>query len=329
MVKCIIIDKVFGEYVLNILRKNNLVNEEYKIYSINDQIFIPLKDHVGYKYLGKIIDDIPFMITDCNPPRRKKRFFEKIPSYDLLGDVVIVRANVLERYSVEELVCIIKSIHPKVRAIYLKEETVEEFRIPRLRLLWGTHVEEVIVKEYGLLFKVLLGKVYYNKRLSEEHHRLALMCSDYERIIDLFSGIGGFTIHIASMHKLIILANDLNPYAHKLIIENMLLNRKRIKGLILATRIDASEFIGFNSLKGYFNRVIANLPHRSIEYMDLYDHLLARNGYLHLYVVAKDVEGIIDLINEKHGNVWSIDSYRRVLDYAPYTYIYRIDLVKR
>jgi tRNA (guanine37-N1)-methyltransferase len=329
MVECIVIDKVFAEHVLDILKKHGLISNEYRTYRVGDQVFIPLKDHVNYEYLKSIIGNISFKIMSCNPPKRRRKHVENVPSHDLLGKVVIIRANVLERYSINELVNIIRSIYPGVKAIYLKEETVEEFRIPRLKLLWGTSVEEVIVKEYGLLFKVLLGKVYYNRRLSEEHHRLALICGDNEKIIDLFSGIGGFAIHIASKHKSIVLANDLNPYAHKLIIENILLNRKRIRGLILATRLNASEFMGFNSLRNYFDRIIANLPHRSIEYMDLYDHLLTRHGYLHLYIVAKNIEEVISLINEKYGNTWFIDSYKGILDYAPYTYIYRIDLVKR
>ncbi len=329
MPKCIAIDKVFGERVLSILKKHDLINNEYRVYRVKDQVLIPLKDHVSYEYLKNLINNVSFRITSCRPPKRKRKFIENIPSYDLLGEVVIIRAKVLEKYSVDEIINIIRNIHPRVKTIYLKEETADKFRIPRLRLLWGNRIEEVVVKEYSLLFKVLLGKVYYNKRLSEEHHRLALMCNDYERIIDLFSGIGGFPIHIASMHKSMILANDLNPYAHKLIIENILLNKKRIKGSIFATRLDASEFMRFDSLKGYFNRVIANLPHKSTKYMNLYNHLLTHNGYLHLYVVAKDIREVIDLINEKYGNIWLIDSYKRVLDYAPYTYIYRIDLVKR
>jgi len=70
-----------------------------------------------------------------------------------------------------------------------------------------------------LQFKVKLGEVYFNPRLSEEHHRLAEATKSGEVVVDAFTGIGGFAIHIASLKTSLVIANDANPVAYKLLVE--------------------------------------------------------------------------------------------------------------
>ncbi len=248
----------------------------------------------------------------------------RVPSHDRIGDVVIIRENVLEEYSVDEVVSILRSLYKGLKAIYVKEKTVDEYRVPVLRLLWGSRVELVSHREYGLVFYVLLGRVYYNPRLAEEHRRLASMVRSGERVIDVFSGIGGFAIHIASLREALVVANDLNPYAYRLIILNTVANRKKLVGRIIGLNMDA-RILPVVFRKGLFDRVIANLPHNSLDFMDVYDHLLRPGGILHLYVLGKDCSSIT---SNSRVRGWIPMGCRRVLDYSPYTYIYRLNLAK-
>lgn len=328
MTKCVKIYKIYANNVLALLKKHGLLNREYKVSHDKEYVYIPIIQGSDDK-VHIILKEFEYELIDCLPEKRRKhRDHKYIPSYDLLGDIVVVRENVLENISREQLINTLLDLHPHIKAIYIKEKTINEFRLPKLKLIWGVEVGSVIVKEYGLLFRIMLGKVYYNKRLSEEHRRIATISGDNEKIIDLFSGIGGFPIHIASMHKSFILANDLNPYAFVSIIDNILLNRKKLRGNIAVTKIDAKEFMNFPSLKEYFDRLIANLPHKSIEYMYVYDYLLRKNGILHLYIIGKSLEDVLERIG-KYSDKWFLEKATRVLDYAPYTYIYRLDLVKR
>ncbi|MCD6300555.1 MAG: methyltransferase [Staphylothermus sp.] len=329
-VTCIKVEKRFGEKTIRILKNRKMINPEYRVYSDREYVYIPIIEEINKEELTSILSEhnIEFQLVLCNPPRKEKKFLPQYtPSYDLLGDVIIVRRNVLENIGLNELIDTLRRLNPKIRAIYLKNETVDSYRLPKLELIWGEPVEEVIVKEYGLKFKILLGKVYYNKRLSEEHRRIAESCRDQEIIMDLFSGIGGFAIHIVSLRNSIVFANDLNPYAYQCILDNISLNKKSLKGTIIPMKIHALYFTELKPLHGLFDRVIANLPHNSLDFKNVYDVLLKNKGTLHLYVVSKNPDEIVSILRKWDNYV--LVGYKKVLDYAPYTFIYRFDLFKK
>ncbi len=323
---CIKIHKSFGEAVLSRI-KNDIMDKKYKVSRIEDYILIPIRNIDEAK---KILSEmgIEFQFVECVPEERKSVDLERIPSYDLIGDVVIVRSKVLEEYSPEEIVSIIKKLHPKIKAIYVKEATETDYRISKLRLLWGTDLEKVYTKEYGLRFAVLLKKVYYNPRLAEEHRRIAEMVRDHEMVFDLFTGIGGFAIHIAALKKATIIANDINPYAIMCLIENMLLNKKILRGTIIVSLNDAKRVVDVVKPR-IADRIIANLPHNSLEFIDTYNYLAKKKTILHLYLIASNEDDVLRKLNESElTSVWDIIGLRKVLDYAPYKFIYRVDLMK-
>jgi len=321
LVICVKVPRRRGEEARRLLRDLGIIDKAYRIFSDNDYVYIPIRGEAV-----EILSRYSWIeIVDCSPPPRRKRRTVVLPSHDLVGDVVIIRENVFEQpgINIDSIVSGFREIYPGIRAIYVKTRTIGDYRVPELRLLWGERVEKTIRKEYGLRFVVYLGKVYYNPRLSEEHHRIAEMVKDGERVIDVFAGIGGFSIHIASMHDSIVIANDLNPDAYTSIIENILLNKKRLRGRIGVLNMDARSLPHYFR-RGVFDRCIANLPHNSFSFMDVYRYLLRKNGILHLYYVGKTCD---DYDAEKLEG-WRLEGCSRVLDYAPYIYIYRLDLVK-
>lgn len=282
---------------------------------------------VDKKQLTQILEEYNTEVIKCNPPLAKTVVMKKPPSYDKIGDIIIIREKVLETFQdKDKLISLFLMLHPNIKAVYVKKSTDGPYRVPSLELLWGTEEKEIITKEYGLKFKVLIDKVYYNPRLSEEHHRIAQLVNDNERVFDVFSGIGGFAIHIASSRKAVVLANDLNPYAYQLIIENIFLNKSRLKGIVIASRLDA-KLIPSYFKNGCFDRVIANNPHYSLEFTNVYDHLLRPGGILHLYIVCRDCSDAIRRLSANNLH-WKFVGCTRVLDYAPYVFIYRIDLAK-
>jgi tRNA (guanine37-N1)-methyltransferase len=319
-VLCVEVEKTYAEKAIKALRRSNLILEDYLIQRVGDKVLIPVAK------TPESLEDTFFRIVECTPGYKKK-LIANPPSYDLLGEVAIVRSRVLEQRDPEEVVETLLKIHPRMKAVYVKEETVEEYRVPVLKLLWGTPVEEVIVKEYGLSFKVRLGKVYYNPRLTEEHRRVASLVRNGEVVVDLFSGIGGFPIHIASLKTALVLANDLNPTAHELLIENVKSNMKKLKGIIIALNDDARNIPERLPRGGLADRVIANLPKASLGFVKVYNQVLAPGGVLHLYVLTRDVyTAIDDVSNALQG--WRIIGHRLVLEYSPGSGIYRFDIVK-
>lgn len=327
MIVCVSVDKDYGEYVRKVLASSGVFNRRYRVYRDNDKVVIPvISREEALKVLEKI--DIPYEIIECSPPLSNKLSnVGKPPAHDYIGGVVIVRENVLKQYSVDELVNIFRKLYPKIKSIYVKKRTETDYRLSVLELLWGEPVREVVHREYGIKMYIELGKVYYNPRLSTEHYLVSQEIEDGEFIVDLFSGIGGFTLHIAVNKKAIIHANDINPHAIKCLLKSIVLNRKVIKSTIIVTQLDSKNIPDFLD-KGIADKIIANLPHKGIEFVDVYNYLGHKGTILYLYVVGSSIDELINRIRSVFGDEWKIIGHRRVIDYSPYKYIYRIKLAK-
>ena len=319
--KCIEVPKKYAERTIKLLRALRIMDNEHIITRKDDHVLIPVKKEPP---VNNELSSIPMRLIICNPPAKKKKEV-KVPAHDIVGDIAVVRENVLEYMSREDIVETLRATYPRIRTIYLKKRTEGEFRVADLELLWGIDNPSTIHKEYGLRFKVDLRRAYYNPRLSEEHRRIAENAKDGEIIFDLFSGIGGFTIHIASLHKATVLMNDLNPYAVRLGVENILLNKKRIRGTIIPLHMDALLAPKYFRAER-FDRVIANIPRSSYLFEEIYWYLLRSKGILHLYFLSS--------ISERDGFIkryfarWELAGVRKVIDYAPYVFIWRADLIK-
>ena len=250
--------------------------------------------------------------------------WEPPASYVVIGSVAVVslsRGRGLDearRYARDIL-----EHAPGVEAVYAKLETAGEHRAQRLVHLAGRKVEETVYVEHGLRFPVRLGRVYVNPRLATEHRRIASQARPGERVLDMFAGIGGFSLLLASTGKpSLVVANDVNPYAVEAMSRAVELNKSRIRSRLVIMMSDA--LLLPTLLKPVFDRVIMNLPHNAKQFLPVARRLCSPRGCIvHLYTVAQSpgeaVEGLPG---------WAAPTAaRRVLDYAPGKSIYRVDLL--
>ena len=239
-------------------------------------------------------------------------------SYVLIGRVAIVstKDNNIDR--IRERIAELLESAKDIEAIYVKVGVEDEERIPRLIHIWGTRVNEVLYKEHGLLYPVKLGRVYINPRLAEEHKRIAEIVEYGENILDVFCGIGGFSLLLSTTGKPdMIVANDINLWALKSLIKALQLNKSKLKSPIFVVNSDA-KFL-HHSLRPLFDRFILNLPHKSHQYIGLVEKLCRKTYCVaHFYLVGSSEDEVASLVP-------GVFSVRRVLDYAPRKYIFRVD----
>jgi len=224
--------------------------------------------------------------------RLLKRLFDEaglrcgVYSFDIIGDIAILKfiggfledAGVIARRLLEEL--------PNVRVVLGQVSPVSGvFRVRKLVWLAGENRFETVHREYGCLFKVDLSKCYFSPRLQFERFRIAKLVKPNEVVINMFAGVGCFSIIIAKYSSASkIYSIDLNPHAYNYMCENIRLNK--VENRVVPILGDAKEII-LNRLVDVANRVLMPLPEKAYEYLDYALKALKGEGYIHYYDFVK------------------------------------------
>ena len=110
-----------------------------------------------------------------------------------IGDILIVdnKFNNDSLYSLESI-----AAEHKVKSIIKIDRIEGQKREPTVSLLYGRETE-TIHKENGCLFNLDLSKVMWAKGNNNERLRIAKLVKDGETVVDMFAGIGYFSIPIA------------------------------------------------------------------------------------------------------------------------------------
>ena len=139
---------------------------------------------------------------------------ELISAFDQVGNIIIVRIPDLllpkKKLIGETLLEQVKN----AKSVFYQSSSVEgEFRTRDLEILAGDDKTETEYKESGCRFIVDVRKAFFSPRLSSERMRIAELVSDGEVIVNMFGGIGMFSIIAAKKKKCSVYNIDINPDA--------------------------------------------------------------------------------------------------------------------
>jgi tRNA (guanine37-N1)-methyltransferase len=314
-----LIEKSQASVVINILKKADLIDANFRIANQEDSVIIPLqveKIDNPHEIISQYIADIkfqainyPFEPKTSLPNSFTELLKSKLPSnvhvdlptsFDQIGNIAVIdiKDDMIKYKS--EIGQAILTIHQSIQSVFRKSSKVNgEYRIRGIELIAGENNTITVHKEYGLSFKVDIAQVYFSPRLATEHRRIAQQVSPDEYVLDMFGGIAPFALHIAQLQPCNITTVDINPSATKLIAESLKLN-KHLLGEIhcLEGDIDAiaQSFLEKNQL---FDRIIMNHPSNAISYLSLARQLLVTGGLIHFYIfapeatVAKDAQKLV------------------------------------
>ncbi|MCD6446081.1 class I SAM-dependent methyltransferase family protein [Candidatus Bathyarchaeota archaeon] len=218
---------------------------------------------------------------------------EKIPesdlkniysSYDLIGDIAILRLTEEAMKYSEIIAEALMNIHKNVKTVLAQVSPVKgEFRLRKLEFLAGEKKTVTVHKESGCKFLVDVEKCYFSPRLLYERMRIAKQVRDYETVVNMFAGVGCYSIIIAKHSKVgKVYSIDLNPVAVQFMKENVRLNR--LYGRVIPIQGDAGEIIK-EKLSHVADRVLMPLPEKALEYLPYALLALKKHGvgWIHLY----------------------------------------------
>ena len=206
---------------------------------------------------------------------------ELVSAFDQIGDIIIVR---IPDSLISKKKIIGKALLDQVKTaktVFHQSSPVEgDFRTRNLELIEGDEKTETEYRENGCRFIVDVEKAFFSPRLSTERERISNLVNDHDVIINMFGGVGMFSLLAARKKSCTVYNIDINPVASKLCEENIKLNK--LKGRVISLNGDASEIIK-KQLQDKADRVLMLLPERSDEFLDTAISSLKKNGIIHYY----------------------------------------------
>lgn len=247
-------------------------------------------------------------------------------AFDVIGDIAIIEVPGELGAKEEPIARALLEAHKNIRAVYKKSGDISgEERVRALKFLYGEEGTETVYKEHGMNLKLDVGAVYFSPRLSAERERILGQTKDGEVVVDLFAGIGPFSILLAKNRDIKAHAIDVNEHAFEYLKENIRINK--VADRVIPLFGDCREV----APKGVATRIIMNLPKSSSEFLDLAFDVI-KEGVIHYYAISKEEDlydqkvDFIKKVAKEKGRTIEILNRKIVRPYAPYTYHIVIDI---
>lgn len=367
------VEKEKGEDLKRVInkqfKKQRIINSDYQIEYDGDYILFPIKtltDEHFYE-LNKVLKD-QFLIDIINKKGTSKGKKErtsledllkkKLPSdvlniiprsYDVIGNIAIVEFDRFSELSQKkstkyksQVASAIIQLNKGLKSVYEKKSEIRGiYRLREFSILKGPDNPETIHKENKCLFKLDIKKMYFSPRLVYERNRIATgHFTENENIIDMFAGVGPFSIQIAKNHPVNIHSFDINPAACKYLEENIRINNVNDKitayNLDVKNLIDKESILG-ETLKNSMDRVIMNLPEKAVNFFDVACFLLKESGgILHYYLfneksftIEQAIQSLEKKLDEENYHIVKILASRKVKGYSPKIDLLSLDLYLR
>jgi tRNA (guanine37-N1)-methyltransferase len=271
-------------------------------------------------------------LSDILSPHELKLLYR---SFDIVGDIAVLKIPGELEDKGEAIANALMQINKCVRTVICQVTPVSgEYRLRKLRWLGGEKKTETVHREHGCLFKVDLAKCYFSPRLSYERMRVAGQVKPGEVVVNMFAGVGCFSILIAKRSKAKkVYSIDINPDAVQYMRINVDLNR--VADIVEPIEGDSKDVIA-SRLRCVADRVLMPLPEKAYEYLDYAIMALKPSGgVLHYYdfehagkgedSAAKVAEKVSRKLSEK-GVSFSIPFARIVRTTGPRWYQVVLDI---
>ena len=229
-------------------------------------------------------------------------------AFDQIGDIIIVRIpdSLIPKKKIigNALLEQVKT----AKSVFYQSSPVEgDFRTRNLELITGDEKTETEYKENGCRFLVDVEKAFFSPRLSTERERISNLVNDGDVIVNMFGGVGMFSLLAAKKKSCTVYNIDINPIASRLCEENIKINK--LKGRVISLNGDSSKIIQ-DKLQEKADRVLMLLPERSDEFLDVAISSLKKNGVIHYYshIHAEKKQDAPKLSEEHFLNINNIKS---------------------
>lgn len=361
--------KTDGQYFIQFIKENfkndSIIDQRYKLEHKENYILFPLVEN------KKIIENLVRMMENLvsfelisgkgiiNPNFKYRtlkealkgnippNYLNLIPrSYDIIGNIAILefeKPDQINNSKYDEFKNIVAkaviNVNKNVLSVFEKKSQIKgSYRLRDLAYLGGENNSETIHKENDCIFHLDIKTTYFSPRLVYERRRISeSSIQENEVIVDMFSGVGTFSIQIAKLYPVEIHAFDLNPAAYSFLKENIGLNK--LKGKIFSYNINTKDMVNPSNqigkkLHNKVDRIIMNLPEDSIDFIDVACILMKKSGgILHFYKFSEKPNAVDITIGSLEAKLnefnWTVDKIidsKSVKSHSPKAELVVVDL---
>jgi len=320
-----------AEKVRQELLRKELFDPEYRISSRGRFVFLPVKARPrGYEVVEVDLEK-----------REKKKSFEEVlkeiltpeelsqvkKSFDFVGDIALLEVPPQLEHREKEIAMALLSSVKAVKSVFKKKGRIGgRERVREVEHLAGEKKTETLHRENGIVLRLDVARVYFSPRLSYERQRVERKVVEGEVIVDLFAGVGPFSIFFARNKDVKVYALDLNPWAIEYLKKNIEMNP--LKGEVIPLLGDAEKA----APRGVAHRVIMNLPREGEKYLPLALEVLGEKGTIHFYTIEGEEElfrrgkELAQELARERGRSLEVEEARVVKSYSPRHYHVAYDL---
>ncbi len=249
--------------------------------------------------------------------------------YFLIGNILVLRLKPsLYKYRRKIGEACLK-ILPYVHTVILEKKIQGKVRKPKIEVIAGCKNYQTILKEHGCQFLIDISKVMWSKGNKFERQRIVKLAKSNETVVDMFSGIGYFSIFLAEKVKKVY-SIDINPVAIDFLRKNAWLNNVENKIEILQG--DCRKFSSL--LENTADRVVMGYLHDTEKFFPHALRIAKSKAIIHFHRAMKI--GEIEKIEKKLISMAKKEKVKirflkfvKVKSYAPKVWHMVFDIQKR
>lgn len=177
---------------------------------------------------------------------------------DVVGDIAIVRLSGFSPKEKKKIGEALLAEMKNVGVVLEQEGGIEgEYRLRKLKHVAGERRTLTVHRENGCAFRVDVARTYFSPRLSTERLRVAEEVGPRERVLNMFAGVGPYSVLIAKRAGARVTSCEVNSYAAELHLENNRMNK--VEDLVTVVNADAADLPKL--VRSKFDRIL--MPHPS------------------------------------------------------------------